>query len=95
MKNNLKRMFPYILINAFIWGIIGALIGKNIAEIHNTGKKLNADNEALEKWIKEAGLNGTTINIKDIDECDVPEDIRNKANDPKDPMDPTVIYVYN
>jgi hypothetical protein len=41
------------------------------------------------------GGSATHIKIEDIDETDVPEDIRKKADDPKDPMDPTVIYVYD
>lgn len=96
MKNNIKRMMPYIIINGIIFSILGAIIGKNLVEIHNTSKRIDNDSKALKRWIKEAGLKGTTIKIEDIDETDVPEDIRKKAEgDPKDPMDPTVIYVYN
>ena len=93
MKNNLKAMRPYIIFNAIIFGILGAIIGKNIIEIRNTSKRIAVDKKALQKWIKEAELNGNTINIEAISEEDVPEDIRKKAGDPKDPMDPTVIYV--
>ena len=96
MKNNIKRMMPYIIINGIIFSILGAIIGKNLVEIHNTRKRISADSKALERFIKEMGGSATHIKIEDIDETDVPEDIRKKAEgDPKDPMDPTVIYVYN
>lgn len=91
MKNNLKRMLPYILINTFIWGIIGALIGKNIVEIHNTGKKLNADNEALEKYlgglIKSAEENGQVVQLTDLDKMG--------EGDDRKPIKPIPIYVYD
>lgn len=93
MKNNLKRMMPYIIINAIIYAVIGAFIGKNLVEIHNTRKRIDNDSRALKKFIKEMGGSATHIKIEDIDETDVPEDIRKKAEgDPKDPMDPMVIY---
>lgn len=91
MKNNLKRMLPYILINTFIWGIIGALIGKNIVEIHNTSKKLNADNKALEKYlrglIKQAEDSGKVISLDEFEKI-------GKGDDRK-PIEPTPIYVYD
>ena len=89
MKNTLKAMKPYIIFNAIVFGVIGIFIGKNIVNIRNTSRKISADSKALQKWIKEC-----KIKIENIDEIDVPEDIRKKA-DPRDPMDPTVIYVYN
>lgn len=94
-KNNLKGMRPYIIFNACIFAVVGAFIGKNIVEILNTKKRISADSKALKKFIKEMGGSATHIKLEDIDELDVPEDIRKKAEDPKDPMDPTVIYVYN
>lgn len=94
-KNNLKGMRPYIIFNACIFAVVGAFIGKNIVEILNTKKRISADSKALKKFIKEMGGSATHIKLEDIDELDVPEDIRKKAEDPKDPMDPTVIYVYD
>lgn len=91
--NNIKKAMPYVIINTIIFGIIGAFIGKNLVEIHNTRKRINNDSEALKRYIKELG-SATHIKIEDILEDEVPEDIRKKA-DPKDPMDPTVIYVYD
>ena len=95
MKNNLKAMRPYIIFNAIIFGIIGSIIGKNIVEINNTKRKIDNDSRALKRFIEEMAGSATHIKLEDIDESDVPEDIRKKADDPKDPMDPTVIYVYN
>lgn len=96
MKNILKAMKPYIIFNAIVFAIIGGFIGKNIAEIRNTSKRIDNDSRALKRLIKEMGGSATHIKIEDIDETDVPEDIRKKAEgDPKDPLDPTVIYVYN
>ena len=95
MKANLKAMKPYIILNAIIFGVIGALIGKNLVEIHNTSKRIRRDSKALKRFIKEMGGSATHIKLEDIDELDVPEDIRKKADDPKDPLDPTVIYVYD
>lgn len=91
MKNTLKAMKPYIIFNAIIFGILGAIIGKNLVEIHNTSKRINNDSKALKRFIKDMGGSATHINIEDIDESEVPEDIHKKA-DPKDPEDPTVIY---
>jgi hypothetical protein len=82
MKANLKAMKPYIIFNAIVFAVIGGFIGKNIVEIHNTSKRINNDSKALKKFIKEMGGSATHIKIEDID-------------DPKDPMDPTVIYVYD
>lgn len=92
---NIKGMLPYIIINGIIFGILGAIIGKNVVEIYNTKKRINNDSRALKRFIEEMAGSSTHIKLEDIDESDVPEDIRKKADDPKDPMDPTVIYVYN
>lgn len=91
---NIKGMLPCVMINGIIYAIIGAIIGKNLVEILHTRKRISADNRALRKWIKKGGLTATHIKIEDIDEADVPEDIRKKADDPKDPLDPTMIYIY-
>ena len=89
-------MLPYIAFNAIIFSIIGAIIGKNVVEIYNTKRRISNDSRALKRFIKEMGGRATHIKIEDIDETDVPENIRKKAEgDPKDPLDPTVIYVYN
>ena len=94
--NNIKRMLPYIAFNAIIFSIIGGFIGKNVVEIYNTKRRISNDSKALKKFIRDMGGRATHIKIEDIDETDVPEDIRKKAEgDPKDPLDPTVIYVYN
>lgn len=79
MKNNLKSMRPYIIFNAVIFGIIGAIIGKNIVEINNTRHKIDNDYETLKGFLKDVGGSATHIKIEDIDEADVPEDIRKKA----------------
>ena len=88
--NNIKKAVPYVIINTIIFGIIGVFIGKNLVEIHNTRKRINNDSEALKKFIEEMGGSATCINIKDIDKSEVPENIRKKADDPKDP-DPLVL----
>lgn len=95
MKNNFKGMMPYIIINGIIFSIIGAIIGKNLVEIHNTRKMIDNDSRALERFIREMGGRATHIKIEDIDESEVPEDIRKKADDPKKPIEPTKIYVYD
>lgn len=93
--NNIKRMLPYIAFNAIIFSIIGGFIGKNLVTINNTRKRIDNDSRSLKRFIEEMAGSATHINIEDIDESEVPEDIRKKAGDPKDPMDPTVIYVYD
>ena len=90
----MKRLIPVIL-NTIIFSIIGAIIGKNIVEIHNTKKRISADSKALKQFIEEVAGSATNITIEDIDKADVPEDIRKKADDSNDPVDPTVIYVYD
>ena len=95
IKANLKGMMPYIIINGLIFSIIGGFIGKNIVNIHNTRKRIDNDSRALKRFIEEMAGSATHIKLENIDESDVPEDIRRKADDPKDPMDPTVISVYN
>lgn len=95
MKNTLKAMKPYIILNAIIFGVIGAVIGKNLVEIYSTSKRIRRDSKALKRFIKEMGGSATHINIEDIDEIDVPEDIRKKADDPKKPIEPTKIYIYD
>jgi hypothetical protein len=87
MKNMLKGMMPYIIINGIIFSIIGAIIGKNLVEIHNTRKRIDNDSQALKRFIKEMGGSATHIKLEDIDEADVPENIRKKAYHP--------VYDYN
>lgn len=93
MKNLFKRMLPYVIVNTIIFGIVGAIAGKSMVEIHNAKKRMGSDYEALRKFLKDMGGKATHIKIEDINEEDVPEDIREKADDPKEPMDPTVIYI--
>lgn len=50
-KNNLKGMLPYVLINGIIFGILGAIIGKNLVEIYNTKKRISNDSRALKKYL--------------------------------------------
>lgn len=95
MRNNIKRMLPYIIFNGIVFSIIGAIIGKNLVEIYNTKRRISNDSKALERFIKEMGGSATHIKIEDIDETDVPEDIRKKADDPKKPIEPTRIYIYD
>jgi hypothetical protein len=83
MKANLKAMKPYIIFNAIVFAVIGGFIGKNIVEIHNTSKRINNDSRDLKRFIKEMGGSATHIKLEDIDETDVPEDIRKKADDPR------------
>lgn len=74
MKKVLKRLLPYVIVNSVVYAIMGAIIGKNYAEIRNTRKRISADSRVLKRF---------------IDESEVPADIRKKA-DPKDPEDPTM-----
>lgn len=87
MKKNLKRLLPYVILNALIYSVAGAIIGKNYAEIRNTSRKLNADNEALEKYlgglIKQAEESGKVVQLSDF------------LEDHHDPIEPTIIYVYD
>jgi hypothetical protein len=76
-------MMIYIIINGIIFSIICAIIGKNLVEIHNTRKRIDNDSRALKRFIKEMGGSATHIKLEDIDETDVPEDIRKKADDPR------------
>ena len=79
MKNTLKAMKPYIIFNTIIFAIIGAIIGKNMVEIRNTKKRISADSKALKKFIEDMAGSATIIKLEEIDEADVPEDIRKKA----------------
>lgn len=81
-----------IKILAILYGIAGAYTGYTIAHNIRVRKWLNRDAEKITKLARNCD---NIISIKDIDESEVPEDIRKKADDPKDPMDPTVIYVYD
>ena len=75
-------MLPYIIINGLIFAVIGAIIGKNVIEIHNTSKRIDNDSKALKKFIEEMAGSANIIKLEDIDEADVPEDIRKKAAKP-------------
>lgn len=77
MKNNIKRMMPYIIINGIIFSILGAIIGKNIIEIHNTSKRIDNDSRSLDKWAKELG--STQIETHKISEDEVPQYIKDKV----------------
>ena len=84
---------PYIIFNACIFAVIGGFIGKNVVEIYNTKKRISNDSKALKKFIEEVAGSATTIKIEDIDASEVPEDIRKKADDSGDPLDPLVLTI--
>lgn len=86
MRNNIKRMLPYIIFNGIVFSIIGAIIGKNLVEIHNTRTRIDNDSRALKRFINDMGGSATHIKI---------EDIRKKADDSKKPIEPTHIYIYD
>ena len=88
MKNNLKGMGPYIIINALIFAVIGGFIGKNIVEIHDTKKRISADSKALKKYLSE--LTNICPNKMSLDEFEKIGD-----RDDRKPIEPTVIYVYD
>lgn len=78
-KNNiLKGMMPYIIINALVYSILGAIIGKNIVEITNTQRVLDRDYKALSRFLKDIWGKTTkqfkSENISDEDFFEVPED---------------------
>ena len=88
MKKNLKRLLPYIIINALIYSVIGAIIGKNYAEIRNTRKKIDNDSQALKRFIKEMAK--TCPNKMSLDEFKKMGD-----SDDRKPIEPTPIYIYD
>ena len=85
MKNNLKGMLPYVLINGIIFGILGAIIGKNLVEIYNTKKRISNDSRALKKYLSE--LAKTCPNKMSLDELE--------NGDDRKPIDPIPIYIYD
>lgn len=88
MKNNLKGMLPYVLINGIIFGILGAIIGKNVVEIYNTKKRISNDSRALKKYLSE--LAKTCPNKMSLNEFEKMEN-----GDDRKPIEPTPIYVYD
>lgn len=80
-KNNLKAMLPYIIINTVLWAIVGAIAGKNVVEIRNTKMKIGNDYEALRKFLKDMSGKATHIKLEDLDEDEVPEDIRKASEE--------------
>lgn len=88
MKNNLKGMRPYIIINALIFAVIGGFIGKNIVEIHNTKKRISADSKALKKYLSE--LTKTCTNKISLDEFE-----KIGEEDDRKPIEPIPIYIYD
>ena len=85
MKNMLKGMLPYVLINGIIFGILGAIIGKNLVEIYNTKKRISNDSRALKKYLSE--LAKTCPNKMSLDELE--------NGDDRKPIDPIPIYIYD
>ena len=88
MKTILKRILPYAIINGIIYAIIGAIIGKNIVEIHNTKKRISADSKAIKKYLKDIAV--TCPNKMSFDEFEKMED-----GDDRKPIEPIPIYVYD
>ena len=87
IKANLKGMMPYIIINGIIFSIIGAIIGKNIAEIYNTKKMIDNDGEAIKKFLKDIAK--TCPNQMSLDE------LEKMGEDDRKPIEPIPIYVYD
>ena len=81
MKKTMKGIMPYIIIGAVIDAIIGAVTAKVTIDIMNSKEVFSRDYKALKRFIKDMGGSATHIKLDDIDEDEVPEDIRNKAND--------------
>lgn len=88
MKNNIKRMLPYIIFNTIIFAIIGGFIGKNIVEIHNTSKMIDNDSKALKKFMQDIAK--TCPNTMSIDELEKMGD-----GDDRKPIEPIPIYIYD
>lgn len=88
MKNVLKSMRPYIIINALIFAVIGGFIGKNIVEIHNTKKRISVDSKALKKYLSE--LAKTCPNRMSLNEFEKMGD-----GDDRKPIEPIPIYIYD
>jgi hypothetical protein len=80
-KYSVKGMMPYIIINAIIDAIIGAVIAKTTINILNTKRKIDSDYNTLKKFFRDMGGKATHIKLEDIDESDVPEDIRKRTNE--------------
>jgi hypothetical protein len=74
-------MLPYVIVNTIIFGIVGAIAGKSIVEIHNAKKRIDSDYEALRKFFKDMGGSATHIKLEDLDEDEVPEDIRKASEE--------------
>ena len=81
MKNLIRKMLPFVIINGIVYAIIGAIAGKHIVEIHNTKCKMDHDYESLKKLFKDMGGKATHIKLEDLDESEVPEDIREAAEE--------------
>lgn len=84
MKNILKRLLPYVIINGIVYAIIGAIIGKNYMEIINT-RKIQNDEDAIKKFLKEMAK--TCPNKMSINELE--------GEDDRKPIEPTRIYIYD
>lgn len=84
-KNNLKGMRPYIIFNACIFAVVGAIIGKNMVSIYNTRKRIDNDSRAIKKFLKEMAK--TCPNKMSINELE--------GRDDRKPIDPIPIYVYD
>jgi hypothetical protein len=85
MKNNIKAIMPYVIINTLIYSIIGAIIGKNMVSIYNTRKRIDNDSRAIKKFLKEMAK--TCPNKMSINELE--------GRDDRKPIDPIPIYVYD
>lgn len=71
-KINFKGMIPYIIINALLYSILGAIIGKSIVEITNTKRILDRDCKALKRFFND--IWDRTTQFKPEDFLEVPAD---------------------
>lgn len=87
MKNLIKRMLPFVIINGIVYAIIGAIAGKHIVEIHNTKKRIDNDYEALRKFLKDMGGKATHIKLDELE--------KTGDGDDRKPIEPVPIYIYD
>ena len=88
MKNMLKRLLPYVIINGIVYAIIGAIIGKNYMEIRNTRRKIQNDEDAIKRFMEDIAK--TCPNTMTLDELEKMED-----GDDRKPIEPVPIYIYD
>lgn len=85
MKNILKRLLPYVIINGIVYAIIGAIIGKNYMEIRNTRRKIQNDEDAIKRFMGDmAKICPNKMSINELE-----------GEDDRKPIEPTPIYIYD